>query len=201
MAKRNNPQSVAGKTSKEMRSEYSRLRSIANKRIARLEAAGFRAPARYPKISALQSGALIGGSAGLSLALLDVESFLKSSKSTVKGARRYQAGREKAARTLGQQMGINLTGKDVRKIGAFMDALRNKYGALQVTSDVAMDVFKFGQKNKIPMNVLRAHYQEFKDNLTEFEALSRKYQTQYKSGGGGEAYLARLHKMMDKERL
>lgn len=188
-----NPKSITdGLTPAEIRKEYSRMRAIANKRISRLEAHGYQTEAKYPRV--VDAGDIAN-------ALADVDRFLKKPTSTVKGWQRYQAGREKAAITLGRQMNVPIDSKEVRRIGKFMDAVKTKYSSLQVTSDVAMDVYKFGRKNHIPMNVLRAHYEEFKNELTDFELLSLKYETEYKPGGGGAGYLERLHAMLGKEKM
>ena len=82
---------LATHTESELRKEYSRLRAIANKRITRLEKAGFGESAlleRYGQGFARTSTIAKGDTAALKKALYEVTWFATNTRSTVSGERK-----------------------------------------------------------------------------------------------------------------
>lgn len=188
--KRTTPQDYMSMSPAQMRKEYSHLRSIANKRIQRIK--DFNPNFHKPAYSTIK-----GLNGSVEEALADVQRYLSSGVSTLPGYKSMLASRSKAEQTLAKQMDIPDT-IGGRHIGAFMDSMRTKYGK-QVNSDLAMDVYVWGKRNKVPARLLRNHYEEFKDKLDTLETVEKKYDVMFPSGGSGTAYLDRIRQLIDKE--
>lgn len=106
---------------KQMREEYSRLRTIAQKRIARLRKAGYNAPADFRKLKELKFGSHFAGE------LAAIVTFLMREDSTIKGAK---AKEDKKVEFL-QARGLKfITRKNVRLFDLFMQYAREESGML-----------------------------------------------------------------------
>lgn len=113
-----NPFDLEEIDSSEMRAEYSRLRSIARKRIARLESAqllGFSAgyESNFPTLRGLSDDEAV-------LELARVYKFLNTKTSTVKGARKYKS---KLVSSL-QAHFPGITADNLEDFGRIMDLFR-----------------------------------------------------------------------------
>ena len=111
------------------RSEYSRLRDIAQKRIKRLRAEGFDAPKDFEKLSNINAK-------NIAYELAKVAQFLRSPKSTVSGVKKTMT---KAQLTL-LKHGYHID--DMRLFGKFMEEWRAQYGRRAYGSEQAAELYE-----------------------------------------------------------
>lgn len=120
-----NPQLVHahGISDKTLRAEYSRLRSIANKRIQRMEgkteAMGTfeRLPDQFPKLKGMSREDVVR-------ALSDVSRFLTSERGSISGIRYSNKKIQKSLK----ERGIDVPKDQIAKFGAFMNAMKKALG-------------------------------------------------------------------------
>lgn len=148
----------------DVRKEYSRLRSIANKRIQRLQAQGlnYGNKASFPKIKDLPSESAIESQ------LLDVSKFVGSERTTVSGQKLFLAEFKENM----SQMGFGdlvTTVEDIYNMIDFMENMREQYGDKLFDSGDALDVLEQAQRLKIPYDKVVKYYDEFQANLSELE--------------------------------
>ena len=119
------PQANAKLGEAAMRKEYSRLRSIARKRLERMSRSEFTDTAAYQlNKSHYPQLAKIHGSQELSERLSDLQRFLSAEGSSVTGQRRIQQRRVEAL----QSHGFDFVNKsNLREFGEFMEMLRSLY--------------------------------------------------------------------------
>lgn len=114
------PAGIDTLTPQEIRAEYSRLRAIAQKRIKRLQAAGFRTPnVNLPFVKGLTPGQLAN-------ALADVAIFIRARGSTVSGRREEIAQRENTLRQHYPE--IDWDDIDMDDFFEYMEAYNDRYG-------------------------------------------------------------------------
>lgn len=122
-----NPQALTGRTERELRKEYSRLRSIANKRLDRLmnsefadsQAAAYNA-GRFLPLAAVQSGS------ELRHLLTDVARFISSEQSTLTGQKNI---RDRLVRTWRDDKGFDFINEgNVRSWVRFLDYVQSVEG-------------------------------------------------------------------------
>lgn len=170
-----------------LRKTYSELRSVANKRIQRLSGQGLgRNRSLFPTIQQIQESSLHS----IGSALADVQSFLRSSRTTVKGEKKFlnefrETMTEKGYGDLVQ------TNEDIYNMIDYMDYLREQYSEKLFDSGDALDVLQEGQRLNIPMDRLKENYDLFASNLDKMEKLRR-------SPGGKEFSQARIDKLIKK---
>lgn len=147
---------------KEARAEYSRLRSIARKRLERLAAAGFDKTAIYKfnkdrfitlkKVkSPQQLGALLG----------DVRRFLIQKSSTVKGAREVRAQAIERLRA----NNYNIQDDDFDNFVEFMEWWRAHAETSDVPSDIAVDIFKITERRLVNREVVERDFSWWVENV------------------------------------
>ena len=89
MAKLYTPYQMSRMSEKEIRAAYSELRSVANKRLGRLEAQGLNMTARtgyrFPTIRSIEESSR----ATIASELADVSKFLKDERTTVRGEKKF----------------------------------------------------------------------------------------------------------------
>lgn len=146
---------------------YSTLRSVANKRLQRMQAKGIgkraREGFRFPTIKDIQQSSKWN----VSSMLADVSMWLRSDRTTIKGEQKVVA----QFRQVMGRMGYSDLVKDLDGVYALMDYLdeiREKYGDKVYASGDAIDVYKHSQKLKIPEEVFRDNYELFLENRREF---------------------------------
>lgn len=143
---------------KTLRSEYSRLRSIANKRLQRMagnpEAAGTyeRLPDQFPKLKGMSRADVVR-------ALGDVSEFLTAKRGSLSGIRESNKRIQKKL----NERGINVPKDQIAKFGTFMNAMkkalsisRGEYGSAQI-AELWNELF---QKGKISQSKFEKRVKE-----------------------------------------
>lgn len=155
------PYQIERMTNRAIRQEYSKLRSTANKRLQRLEAAGLgdRGKFRFPVIKGKTD-------AEIAAQLADVSRFLKDPRTTVTGEKKFVEGELKMLREKGYDFVDRSNFYDFIK---FMDEKRAEVGGKLFDSGDAADVFNEGQRLNIPVEVLKKNYDFFAENLSAME--------------------------------
>lgn len=148
-------------TEQELRTEYTRLRDIARKRIQRLEGSEFTGlPGTYinlPKLRDLHSRKEI------ELELRVISRFLMGKMSTVSGRREQRRLTiEKFA-----EMGVTIREEDYNEFGIFMEYMRTQHGEV-FDSVRALDLFEGAKARRIDTNTLLANYATFSAHWKEF---------------------------------
>ena len=151
--------------------EYSRLRTIANKRLKRLAEAGYkdtdiyRANAgKYPALKAFKT------ERELYQHLSSLAWFISAKGSTVSGQREYE---DKIRQTLSEHYGTPAD-MDLKKFGTFMEYMRAKYAGKQYDSERAARVYRESLKKGITLDQLKRHQKIFYDNSTRLTQMKSK---------------------------
>ena len=170
-----------------LRKMYSEFRSIANKRIQRLNQAGLReSKALFPTIQQIKDTDKIT----MQSALADVQKFLRSSRTTVSGVKRFMKDFRETMTEKGYGDLVE-TNEDLMQMIDYMDYLREKYSEKLFDSGDALDVLQEGQRLNIPMDKLKENYDLFASNLNKIEKLRI-------SPGGKEFSQSRIDKLIKK---
>ena len=167
------PKEIAKMKSGDIRKEYSRLRSIANKRVMRKWKAGL-SGTDYPGDQLFPSIKQISGFSGeyaveyMKSMLAEVSRFLQNPMSTLTGTRKHI----KHIRAVLSDMGYGElvdTDEKFMKFTKFMDAMREVYGDLLFDSGDALDVLQQTERLNIPIERVADYYEEFLTNLEALE--------------------------------
>lgn len=170
-----------------LRKMYSEFRSVANKRIQRLNKAGLgKSTAMFPTIQQIKETDKID----MRSALADVQKFLRSSRTTVSGQKRFMKEFRETMTEKGYGDLVQ-TNEDVNQMIEYMDYLREIYSEKLFDSGDALDVLQQGQRLNIPPERLRENYDLFASNLDKMEKLRR-------SPGGKEFSQSRIDKLIKK---
>jgi len=161
------PAKIKKMTTAEINKEYSRLRSIANKRIGRLARQGL--TKNVTKFATIQQ---IKDSSKWDVVsqLAEVSRFLRMKESTVTGAKEKIDDFNSSIINMGYGNLVNSI-EDSLKLMAYFDALREKISDKLYDSGDALDVYEQGQRLNIPVEKLIEHYEEFATNLSQMEKL------------------------------
>ena len=145
----------------ELRSEYSRLRAIANKRIGRREAAGFDYDLHsyFPKVKDLSHGEM-------EKQLANVSYFLNSDRTTLRGYRDFVKRDLERLHSEGYHF---ITEKNITDFYKFMDRVRVTVGENVFDSGDAADVYTQGERLNIPEDVLETKFLEFVNDMDKME--------------------------------
>lgn len=174
-------------SNKEARAAYSELRSIANKRIQRLNKLGFTDyRSEFPTIKQITETSYFT----IESALADVSAFLRSNRTTVKGVKKFY----KDFKQTMTEMGYGDTFKndvDIYRFGIYMDYLRDFWSDKLFDSGDALDVYQEGQRLNIPLEQLLYNYDIWVQNLDKMETLRR-------SPGGKAFSQQRIDKLRKK---
>ena len=170
-----------------LRKMYSEFRSVANKRIQRLNQAGLReSKALFPTIQQIKDT----DKTTMQSALADVQKFLRSSRTTVSGVKRFMKDFRETMTEKGYGDLVE-TNEDLMQMIDYMDYLREQYSEKLFDSGDALDVLQEGQRLNIPMDKLKENYDLFASNLNKMEKLRR-------SPGGREFSQSRIAKLIKK---
>ncbi len=174
-------------TEKEIRAEYNRLRSIANKRVERLGRAGYKKSQAYLKNVNAYKSASNYNLHQLQYKLYQVSKFVAAKASTVSGMREIEkTALEKLHEKELQQV------KDIWAFGDFMDWARAKYKGMDFDSERAAEVYNEAKRRDIDVGEIKKDYEMYKSHYKEFERLpvyrleERKTSEWYKKIFGGE---------------
>lgn len=150
---------------KQLRAEYSRLRSIANKRLQRMEgkpeAYGTyeRLPDQFPKLKGMSRVDVVS-------ALGDVSKFLTAERGSLSGIRYTN---KKISKSL-ERKGINVPRDQIAKFGTFMNAMKKALGitrgdyASQQIAELWQELF---EKGKISQSKFEKRVKEVMRDLEE----------------------------------
>ena len=168
------PYRMESMTEKQIRAEYSKMRSIANKRLQRLQSAGIgeRALAgyRFPTISQIE------GSSKSTVAseLASVSRWLSDYRSTITGERQFISEFQDMMRGKGYGDLVK-TPDDVYKVIGLLDDLREKYknDLLKYRSGLTdkdiFDALQQAQRLNMPIDALKKNIELFVANMDALE--------------------------------
>lgn len=148
----------------EIRTEYSRLRAIAQKRIKRLQAAGFKTPnVSLPAVKGLTPGQLAN-------ALMDVTRFIRARGSTVSGRREEIAAREKTLRQHYPE--IDWDDINMDDFYEYMEAYNERYSNVIYPSDEAVTLYAVAKGKGMTTASLKkdmAYWHANQEKLEDYE--------------------------------
>lgn len=178
------PFQIGNMTGKDIKAAYSRLRSIANKRMARLENANLnREPGkRFPSVRSLDEE-------GLRTQLAEVSRYVRDDTHTVRGAKVRRAETIEALRARGI---TNVDESNYLEYTEFMDAVVDEYGAKAYDSGDANDVFSAAQRIGIPTDLLKENIDYFFNNQ---KALSKMKPVRSEQGATLQALSRKIKRL------
>lgn len=176
------PYQLASMTDAAIRKEYSKLRSIANKRLGRLQAQGLGKTARsgykFPTIKDIESSSR----ATVASELADVSRFLRDPRTTVTGEKSFLENFKEMMTEKGYADLVE-TPDDVYKVLDFMEEIREENNNKVLPSGDALDALQQAQRLKIPMERFKENIDLFVQHLDDLENVQptkggRKFSTQ-----------------------
>lgn len=148
----------------EIRKEYSRLRSIANKRLSRLQAQDLNETARsgyrFPTIKQVESSSR----STVASELADVSKFLKDQHSTVTGEKKFIRDFREIMTEKGYGDLVS-SNDDIYKMINFFEEMREIYGDKLYSSGDLLDVLQESERLNIPHDKLKQHIDMFVSNV------------------------------------
>ena len=151
---------------KEIRDEYRRLRNIANKRIVRLEKAGYGGTQAYLRNAGAYKSASNYTMSELQYKLYQISKFVAAKSSTVSGMRLI----EKAAIETLQEKGLGRV-KNLQEFGDFMSWARTRYKNSDFDSERAAEVYNEAKRRSIDIEEIKKDYELYRDNYKQFAEL------------------------------
>lgn len=159
-------------TNNEMRAEYSRLRSIAKKRIANLRKAGytddnfFRYNAnRYIPLADIKN------EKQLMQKLSDIANFLSSRKSIVRERKKKEAEILERMHENGLYF---VNSENLQRFGEFMEAFRQEKLDSLFSSDQAAELFNLSIEKRISVDALQKNFEEFLGQEEQISKIKRR---------------------------
>lgn len=190
-AKLYSPYQTKKMTDKEMRKAYSQLRSIANKRLGRLQAQGLNMTARtgyrFPTIQQIAESS----KSTLESELVDVSKFLRDQlHSTVKSEKKFISDFQEmmTAKGYGSLVG---SVDDVYNTIDFLEDMRKKYSDKIYSSNDALDALQEVERLNMPVERLKENLELFTEHLDQLKKVRP-------SKGGAEFSSRRFNNLMDK---
>ena len=168
------PYKMESMSEKQIRAEYSRLRSIANKRLQRLESAGIGKRAltgyKFPTISQIESSS----KSTVASELASVSRWLADYRSTITGEKQFLEEFRELMR--GKKYGSLVeTVEDTYNVIELLDDLREKhkndllkYRAGRTDQDI-FDALQQAQRLNIPVDALKKNIELFVANMDALE--------------------------------
>lgn len=169
MSKLFNKYQIGKMTESAVNKAYSTLRSIANKRIERLDKQGLgRTNVKFPTIQTIHDTDKFS----VRDALADVSRFLRSDRTTVRGEKAFIKHFQEQMTESGYGDLVS-TREDIYNMIDYMDYLREVYSDKLFDSGDALDVLQQGKRLNIPMEKLKDNYDLFASNIDKMENLRR----------------------------
>lgn len=164
------PYQISNMSESAIRKAYSELRSLANKRIGRLNISGLTSKqSKFPTIKELETGVPNRTmSANISSALADVSKFLREPRTTVSGLKQFY----KDFSEIMIEKGYEDLVKDVSSIRntlKFLDSIRETANDQLLPSGDALDALQEAQRLKIPTEKLLENIDLFVAHLDDLE--------------------------------
>lgn len=151
---------------KEIRDEYRRLRNIANRRIERLEKAGYGGTQAYLMNAGAYKSASNYTMSELQYKLYQISKFVAAKSSTVSGMRLI----EKTAIETLQEKGLGRV-KNLQEFGDFMGWARARYKNSDFDSERAAEVYNEAKRRMIDIEEIKKDYELYRDNYKQFAEL------------------------------
>lgn len=168
------PYKMESMTEAQIRAEYSKLRSVANKRLQRLDSAGIGMKAlsgyRFPTIAQIQSSS----KDSVASELANVSRWLGDYRSTITGEKQFISEFQEMMRGKGYG-DLVATPEDVYKVVGLLDDLREKYAneLLKYRSGLTdQDIFEAlqqAQRLNMPIEALKQNIELFVANMDALE--------------------------------
>ena len=160
------PYQIERMSNRDIRKAYSDLRKTANKRLANLEKnnLGGYGAFRFAKLEQIHAD-------DVGQELAELSRFMRDPRHTVRGARSH---RDNILDTLHEKPGFeDINESNFRAWTEYMDHLREKYGNKLFDSGDATDVFMEAERLDLPANIIKNHYNLFKNNLEEIRKIDK----------------------------
>ena len=159
---------------KEMRKEYAHLRSVALKRVKRMEKSKFSDSdflERYRNTFSKPASQISEND--LSYGLSDLYKFLSSDLSTIRGQKRYESKRIKGLRESGYDF---IDERNLKDFGNFMEDWRQSNESLVYGSETAATLYDEFTRLKIDPNIIKKDWQEYVSRVYEISNVKRPLQ-------------------------
>lgn len=162
------PYQISNMSESAIRKAYSELRSIANKRLARLENQGLGMTARtgykFPTIRNIEESS----KATIASELADVSKFLRDPRTTVSGEKQFLNNFREMMTEKGYADLVD-TPDDIYKTLEFMEEIRDTNNNRLLPSGDVLDVLQQAERLKIPTEKLKDNIDIFVQHLDELE--------------------------------
>ena len=162
------PYQISNMSESAIRKAYSELRSIANKRLGRLEAQGLgmtaRTGYRFPTIRNIEEST----KATIASKLADVSKFLRDPRTTVSGEKQFLNNFREMMVEKGYS-DLVVTPDDIYKTLEFMEEIRDTNNNRLLPSGDVLDVLQQAERLKIPTEKLKDNIDIFVQHLDELE--------------------------------
>ena len=162
------PYQISNMSESAIRKAYSELRSIANKRLARLEQQGLGMTARtgykFPTIRNIEESS----KATIASELADVSKFLRDPRTTVTGEKQFLNNFREMMTEKGYADLVD-TPDDIYKTLEFMEEIRDTNNNRLLPSGDVLDVLQQAERLKIPTEKLKDNIDIFVQHLDELE--------------------------------
>ena len=181
--------------SSQARKEYSRLRSIARKRIDRLQKAGVWSSqkANRARLALLTPSKFVAES-DLALGIRDLSDFLYKKASTLPAAREEKKRKERAvsaaAQTLRSEWGLEISDKDMDTFGKYMEWLRKQaidevYDSGEAVEDFEKLRSTAADLEGVDVSSVLKDFEYWVDNISELEKNKDHSAAVFQKGKGG----------------
>ena len=162
------PYQISNMSESAIRKAYSELRSIANKRLGRLEKQGLGMTARtgykFPTIKSIEESS----KATIASELADVSKFLRDPRTTVTGEKEFLKNFQEMMTDKGYG-DLAQTPDQIYQTLRFLDDVRERHENDLIPSGDALDALQQGQRLKIPYEKLLENIDLFVQHLDDLE--------------------------------
>ena len=162
------PNKLSKMSESSIRKEYSKLRSVANKRLQRLQAKGINMAAmsgyRFPTISNI----LESSRATVASELADVSRFLRDYRSTVRGEQRFLTNFQESLTSMGYGDLVQ-TNEDIYNTIHFLEDVREEYSDKLLPSGDALDALAEAERLNMPYDMLLNNIDLMVANMDKLE--------------------------------
>ena len=158
-------------TVEEMKSQYSYLRTVAQKRLKLLgESEVAESQAYLKNVKTFKRLSEIETESELIMRLYSVRKFIESKGSTIKG----QTEIRKKAVEAAQEKGLDWINEgNIAEFGQYMDYLRAKYKGAQFDSERAMRLFVAAKKKDVDPTGVAKDFEYWKNNVSYLERVGK----------------------------
>ena len=190
MAKLYTPYQLSKMTDTAIRKAYSSLRSVANKRLGRLESQGLGKTARtgykFPTIKSIEESS----KATVASMLADVSKFLRDERTTVRGEKKFLNDFQEMMTEKGFGDLVE-TPDEIYRTLEFLEELREVYDDKMFSSGDALDALQEAERLNIPKDKLFDNIDMFISHLEELRNVKP-------SKGGAEFSSRRINNLIKK---